>query len=57
MGPRFNQGEFELVARSENQFYPRVFDAEITFYKNDKGEVDRGVMLQFGATTEVKKVP
>jgi CubicO group peptidase (beta-lactamase class C family) len=52
-----NQGEYELVARSDNQFYPRAFDAEITFYRNDRGEVDRAIMLQFGVTTEAKKVP
>jgi hypothetical protein len=26
-------------------------------YKNDRGVVDRMVMLQFGATSEAKKVP
>jgi CubicO group peptidase (beta-lactamase class C family) len=52
-----NQPEYELVARSENQFTPRVFDAEITFYKNDNGEVDRMVMMQNGLTSESKKVP
>ncbi|NTU55089.1 MAG: serine hydrolase [Anaerolineales bacterium] len=52
-----NQPEYELYALSENQFYPRVFEAEITFYKNDGGEVDRMVMLQSGVTSEAKKVP
>lgn len=52
-----NQGEYELVARSDNQFYLRTFNAEITFYKNDSGEVDRGVWVQFGVTTEAKKIP
>jgi D-alanyl-D-alanine-carboxypeptidase/D-alanyl-D-alanine-endopeptidase len=52
-----NQGEFELVARSNNQFYPQEFDAELTFYRNESGEVDRGVLLQFGVTYEAKKVP
>lgn len=52
-----NQGEFELVARSNDQFYPQEFDAELTFYRNESGEVDRGVLLQSGETTEAKKVP
>ena len=44
-------------ARSENQFYPFVFDAEITFYRNDSGEVDRMVLVENGVTLEAKKVP
>jgi len=49
--------EIELSARSNNQFHPFLFEAEITFYKNDSGEVDRMVRLQNGVTTEAKKVP
>jgi len=52
-----NQPEYESVARSENQFTPRVFDAEITFYKNDIGEVDRLVLVENSGTYEAKKVP
>ena len=52
-----NQPEYELLARTENQFYPREFEAEITFYRNDKGEVDRMVLLESGETYEAKKVP
>ena len=52
-----NQPEYELYARSENQFYPREFEAEITFYRNDKGEVDRITLLQSGDTYEARKVP
>jgi hypothetical protein len=52
-----NQGEYELVARSNNQFYPRAFYAETTFYKNASGEVDRMIYVLDGATTEAKKVP
>jgi hypothetical protein len=47
----------ELLARSENQFYPRAFDAEITFYKNASGEVDRLALVESGETFEAKKVP
>ena len=52
-----NKPEYELLARSENQFYPRAFDAEITFYKNASGEVDRLVLVESGETFEAKKVP
>jgi CubicO group peptidase (beta-lactamase class C family) len=52
-----NRPEYELYALSENQFYPREFDAVCTFYRNDKGEVDRMVLLESGETYEAKKVP
>jgi CubicO group peptidase (beta-lactamase class C family) len=52
-----NEPEYELSARSENQFYPRAFDAEVTFYRNDRGEVDRMVGVVLGETLEAKKVP
>jgi len=55
-----NQPEVELLARSDNQFYPRAFvayEADFTFYKNASSEVDRLVMVQFGETLEAKKVP
>ena len=52
-----NQPEYELLARSEDRFTPREFDAEITFYKNASGEVDRLVLVESGVTYEAKKVP
>ncbi|MBM3135283.1 MAG: DUF3471 domain-containing protein [Chloroflexi bacterium] len=52
-----NQGEYELLARSENQFYPSVGAGELTFYKNDSGEVDRMVVAAEGETLEAKKIP
>ena len=52
-----NRPEYELYALSENQFYPRAFVAEITFYKNASGEVDRLVLVESGETFEAKKVP
>jgi len=50
-------GDWELMARSDNQFYVRAFVAEITFYRNDRGEVDRAVVVLLGATLEAKKIP
>jgi hypothetical protein len=53
-----NQGEYELLARSESQFYPSVGAGELTFYKNASGEVDRmAVVTGEGKTIEGKKVP
>ena len=51
------QPEYELYARAENQFHPLVFEAEITFYKNASGKVDRLVMVQNSERFEAKKVP
>ncbi len=57
-GPNKPEDEFyELYALSENQFVPLVFEAEITFYTNDNGEVDRLVLVESGMTYEAKKVP
>jgi CubicO group peptidase (beta-lactamase class C family) len=50
-----NEPEYEPFASSKNQFY--VGNAEITFYRNDSGEVDRQVVVSFGETHEAKKVP
>jgi hypothetical protein len=50
-----NQPENELIAISENQFF--IFDNEITFYTNDRGEVDRMEMMYIWGTSEAKKVP
>jgi len=52
-----NQGEYELLARSESRFFPFVFGAEIIFHRNDSGEVDRIEAVVDGATLEAKKVP
>ena len=49
-----NYPEYELLASSENQFC--VGNAEITFYRNDSGEVDR-LVVSSGETHEAKRVP
>jgi hypothetical protein len=36
--------DYELLAGSENNFHLVVLDSEITFYRNDSGEVDRMVV-------------
>ena len=38
-----NEPEYELFASSQNHFYLPIFDHEITFYRNDRGEEDRAV--------------
>jgi len=49
--------EGELIAISESQFYLEEYHAEITFYRNDRGEVDRMELVGHGETLEAKKVP
>jgi len=49
--------EYELYASSENHFYLPVDDLEITFYRNDRGEVERAVGVVNGITYEANKVP
>ena len=38
-----NEPEYELFASSEDHFYLVASDFEVTFYRNDSGEVDRAV--------------
>jgi hypothetical protein len=53
--------EYELFASSESHFYlpvsDPISDLEITFYRNDRGEVDRAVGVIGGETYEARKVP
>jgi D-alanyl-D-alanine-carboxypeptidase/D-alanyl-D-alanine-endopeptidase len=58
-----DEPEYELFASSESHFYLPVCDAELldplelTFYRNDRGEVDRAVGVVGSVMYEVKKVP
>lgn len=52
-----NEPEYEIFSSSENHFYLPVSDLEITFYRNDRGEVDRAVGVVGGVTYEAKKAP
>ena len=49
--------EYELSASSENHFYLPIADLEITFYRNDRGDVERVVGVVNGVTYEANKVP
>jgi CubicO group peptidase (beta-lactamase class C family) len=49
--------ESELIATSENRFYWPDANAEVVFYRNDRGEVDRVELVGIGGTLEAKKVP
>jgi len=49
--------EYELFASSESPFFLPASDFEITFFKNDRGDIDRVVGVVDGVTYEAKKVP
>ncbi|HSR48682.1 MAG TPA: serine hydrolase [Anaerolineales bacterium] len=49
--------EYEIFAGSESHFFLPVSDLEITFYRNDRGEVDRAVGTVGGVAYEGMKVP
>jgi len=49
--------ESELIAISENQFYWLEANAEIAFYRNDRGKVDRMEAMRNSETLEAKKIP
>jgi hypothetical protein len=48
--------EFELFLSSKDHFVGQM-TAEIAFYRNASGEVDRLVWVENGVTVEMKKVP
>ncbi len=50
-------GEAELIAISEDRFYLADQYADIAFYPNDRGEVDRMEEVVIGGTLEAKKIP
>jgi hypothetical protein len=43
-----NQPKFPLFAESETMFFLKVVDAQVEFFKNDKGEVTHLVLHQGG---------
>ena len=50
-------GEAELIAISEDRFYLAGMYAEIVFYPNDRGEVDRMERVVIGGTLTAKRIP
>ena len=56
MAPATNQPKFPLFAESPTEFFLNVVDAEIEFFKNEKGEVTYLILHQGGRDTKgVKK--
>lgn len=50
------QERFEIFASSESRFFLKVVDAQIEFFKNEQGAVDRLMLFQNGQAIAGKKV-
>ncbi len=50
------QGKFELFAETETDFFLTVIDAQITFVKDDKGQVTHLVLHQNKVDQQAKKI-
>jgi CubicO group peptidase (beta-lactamase class C family) len=50
------QEKFEIFPKSETEFFWKVVDAEVSFVKNDKGEVTKAVHRQGGQTIHAAKL-
>ena len=55
-GQATGQGKFESFAESENKFFPKEFEAEVEFVKDDSGKVTKLILYQGGRKTEAKKI-
>jgi CubicO group peptidase (beta-lactamase class C family) len=55
-GQATGQGKFELFPESEKDFFLKVVDAQMTFVKNDKGEVTQLILHQGGQDLPAPKV-
>lgn len=51
-----NQGAVEIVAESETTFYPKAFEAKLTFLKDADGKVTAMRLSQGGRETTGRKI-
>jgi D-alanyl-D-alanine carboxypeptidase len=49
------QPKFEIFAKSETEFFPKVFEARITFVRGADGKVEKLVLNQGGRSVEARK--
>ncbi len=52
-----NQPKWEIFPSAKNEFFWKAVDAQLTFERNEKGEVVRGIHRQGGQTIKVAKLP
>ena len=55
-GQATGQPQFDLFPSSENVFYLKVVEAQVTFHKNAEGAVESLTLLQGGQEMPGKKV-
>jgi serine-type D-Ala-D-Ala carboxypeptidase/endopeptidase len=55
-GQPTDQPKFQLYAETDSDFFLKVVDAQITFVKNEKGEVTQLILHQAGQNLPAKKV-
>jgi len=56
LGQGPGQPKFELFPESETKFFLKIIDAQITFIKNDKGEIRELILHQNGKDHPAKKI-
>jgi len=50
------QPKFEILPKSDTEFFWKAVDAQITFVKDEKGKVTKGIHQQAGRTFDVPKI-
>ena len=55
-GQATGQQPFEMFAKKDNQFFLKVVDAQVEFFKNDKEEVEKMILHQNGQDIPGKKI-
>ena len=50
------QPKFEIFPRSETEFFWKIVNAQVTFVKNDKGQVSKIIHHQAGAEIQASKI-
>jgi hypothetical protein len=50
------QNKFPIYAMSETKYFPTVVDAEIEFFKDEKGDVTHLVLKQNGQEMKATKI-
>jgi hypothetical protein len=56
MAQTTGQEKFELFPTSETEFYYKVVEAQVTFVKNEQGQVTQLILHQNGRNMPAKKI-
>jgi hypothetical protein len=56
MSQATGQGKSALLAETETKFFPKAFEAQLEFVKDDLGKVTKLILVQNGRKTEAKKI-